>query len=373
MQIKRIDTFSVRIPLKPERRMITAWGRHDESNYVLVRLETDTGIVGWGEATCTPNWSGETWAGTEFLIERYLAPSVLGVDPANVAEVDRRMDKAAQLNWYAKSAIEMACWDVQGKAVGKPVYELLGGARRPLTIRSRFSMGAYAPDVAAQRAVERVAAGFQTIKVKTGTNPEVDLQRVRAVREAIGPDLDLTIDSNGGWDVDTAIQCVNALKDCNVSWVEQPIPAKDHTGLARIRQETGCRILADEACFDLIEAKELIAHQACDAITIYPGKNGGIRKSKEIVDYAERFGIPCTMGSNLEWDVATAAMVHLIVAAPNIAIEALPGDVLGPDYHELRIGKPPLKIEGPFTSITDAPGLGVSVDEEYVRGHLLKR
>ena len=117
------------------------------------------------------------------------------------------MDGACIHNWFAKAAIEMACWDIRGKAEGKPVYELLGGAVRPLAIRSRYSMGAYEPDARAARAKELVAAGFTTIKVKVGRDPAADVERVRAVREAIGPDIALTIDANCGWDADTAIRC----------------------------------------------------------------------------------------------------------------------------------------------------------------------
>jgi muconate cycloisomerase len=151
--------------------------------------------------------------------------------------------------------------------------------------------------------------------------------------------------------------------------VEQPIPPGDYTGLARVRRETGARILADESCFDLVHAQELIRHDCCDFITIYPGKNGGIRKAKEIAELAAMSGIACTIGSNLEWDVATAAMLHLIVATPNLQIESIPGDVLGPDYHEVSIARNPLRIQGPCTTLNDGPGLGVEIDLQVVDRH----
>lgn len=373
MLIARVETIPVRIPLKPERRMISALGRHDVSVFLLVCVTTDDGWEGWGEATVTPRWSGETCRGAKIIIDDVLAPAVVGCDAANIVELDRRMDAVAVGNWFAKSAIEMACWDIQGKVSGKPVYELLGGACRSLTIRSRFSLGAYDPERARRRAAELVAAGFTTIKVKVGVDPPRDVERVRIVRETIGPDIALTIDANGGWDVDTAIACIRDLKDCNVQLVEQPIPPGDYTGLARVRRETGAKILADESCFNVIDAQELIQHQCCDAISIYPGKNGGIRKTRTIAELAAAAGIPCTIGSNLEWDLGTAAMAHLIVSTPNLQIEQIPGDLLGPDYHEVSIAKNPIPINGPFTTLIPGSGLGVDVDRDVIESHRIDR
>src|SRR6185312_83648 len=123
-------------------------------------------------------------------------------------------------NWFAKSAIEMACWDVLGKAAGKPVYELLGGACRSLAIPSRFSMGADAVPRAKARAAELVEQGFTTVKVKVGGKPADDIARVRAVRETIGFDRKLVIDANCGWDAATAISCIRQLQDCQIDLIE---------------------------------------------------------------------------------------------------------------------------------------------------------
>ena len=373
MKIIRIETIPVRIPLKPERRMISALGRHEVSDFLLVQVHTDTGITGWGEATVTPRWSGETCRGAQSIIDEVLAPAVIGCQADNVIELDRRLDAVAVGNWFAKSAIEMACWDIQGKAAGKPVYELLGGACRPLTIRSRFSLGAYDPERARRRAAELVDAGFTTIKVKVGVDPTEDVERVRIVREVIGPAIALTIDANGGWDVETAIRCIHELEGCDLTLVEQPIPPGDYTGLARVRKETGAKILADESCFDLVHAQELIRHDCCDAISLYPGKNGGIRKSREIAELANQHGIACSIGSNLEWDLGTAAMAHFIIATPNMKVELYPGDVLGPDYHEVSIAKNPIRICGPLTTVNSGPGLGIEVDLDVVERHRLDR
>lgn len=362
MKITSIETYPVRIAIRPEYQMITSLGVHDVSHYVVIRVRTDAGIDGAGEATVSERWSGETVPGAMALIENVLAPAVNGCDPCDIEELDRRLDASCRHNWFAKSAIEMACWDIAGKAAGKPVFELLGGACRSLSIRCRFSMGAYDVPRAQQRAQQLIDQGFDTIKVKVGTAPEEDIARVRAVREVIGPDRDLMIDANCGWDVDTAIRCIHELEDCNLWLVEQPTPDGDYAGLARCRRETKPPVMADDICFDMAHARELIHNAACDVISLYPGKNGGIRKAKAIAEFAAQHGVACSIGSNLEYDVATAAMCHLIVATENMQIEKYPGDVLGPAYHETSVATNPISIEGPMTTITDAPGLGVDVD-----------
>jgi muconate cycloisomerase len=369
MRITQIETCPVRIPLKPERRMISALGQHTVSDYVLVRVSTDAGVDGVGEATVMPRWSGETVWGAKAVIDHVLAPQVIGCDPHSIVEIDHRMDRACAHNWFAKSAIEMACWDIQGRASGKPVYELLGGPCRPLAITCRFSMGAYEPERARRRARELVEEGFDTIKVKVGGEPTRDIERVRLVRETIGPQRKLVIDANCGWDADTAIRCVNALEDCRIALVEQPTPDGDYAAIARVRREIGPPVMADDMCFDLIHAQELARHEACDVISLYPGKNGGIRKAKLIAEFAAAHGVACSIGSNLEWDVATAAMAHLVVGCANMQVENYPGDMLGPEYHEVRIARNPVEIKGPVVTITDRPGLGVDIDWDVVKGH----
>ena len=190
---------------------------------------------------------------------------------------------------------------------------------------------------------------------------------MRAVRHAIGPDLRLMIDANCGWDVETAIECIQALDDCDLWMVEQPTPDGDYAGLARVRRETGPPIMADDICFDLAHARELIRGDCCDVISVYPGKNGGIRKSREIAEFAAQHGVACSIGSNLEYDVATAAMAHLVVATQNVRVEEFPGDMLGPVYHESSVAKEPVRIEGPLVTLGDAPGLGITVDWDSLK------
>jgi muconate cycloisomerase len=369
MKITHVETYPVRVPLKSERRMISSLGQHTVSEYLLVRVGTDEGIEGAGEATVMARWSGETVWGAQALVDRVLAPLVIGCDPHDIQEIDRRMDAACAHNWFTKSAIEMACWDIQGKAANKPVYELLGGAVRPLTFRCRFSMGAYEPDRARRVAAERVAAGFTTIKVKVGRSIIEDIERVRVVRETIGPDRELVIDANCGYDADTAIEAVRRMAPYRVALFEQPTPDGDYEGLARVRRAIEPAVMADDICFNLSHARELVRNQCCDCISAYPGKNGGIRKTIEIVDFAARHGLACSIGSNLELDIATAAMGHVVVARQNMQVEKYPGDVLGPIYHEFSLVRHPISIQGPEVTVPDRPGLGVEVDWQAAREH----
>ena len=192
------------------------------------------------------------------------------------------------------------------------------------------------------------------------------------MRAAAGPDVALVIDANGGWDADTAIAAVNSLEDCRLSLVEQPTLDGDYAVLARVRRAIGPPVMADDICFNLAHARELVRNQACDVISVYPGKNGGIGRARAIAELAAANGLSATIGSNLEWDVASAAMAHLVVACRAIEIEKYPGDLLGPDYHEFSIAREPLAIRGPLLTLTDRPGLGVEVDWDVVRGNLCR-
>ncbi len=367
MQITHLETYGVRVPLKPERRMISSLGQHTVSDYVLVRIGTDVGIEGVGEATVMPRWSGETAWGCKAVVDRYFAPVLVGLELTGIDELAARMDAVCKHNWFAKAAVEMAAWDAIGKLHGKPVYELLGGPRRDTTFRCRFSMGAYDLEKARRVAAERVAAGFTTIKIKVGGEADDDLQRVRAVREVIGPQLAIDIDANCGWSAETAIRKIRALNDCPLALVEQPTPDGDYEAISRVKRETGCTMMADDMCFDMIHAQELIRNRGCDVINVYPGKQGGIGKARQMVEWAAQHGVACTIGSNLELDVGTAAMAHLIVGCENMQVERFPGDALGPIYHEFSVVKNPLRIEGPLVTTPTTPGLGVDIEWEIVR------
>ena len=368
MQIASIQTYVIEVPIRQDVVITSALGTHAVSRVTLVRLTTDDGVEGVGEATVTPRWSGETALGAQALIAGYLAPPLLGLaliagpETADVETALVRMDAAAFANPFAKSAIEAAIWDVKGRAAGAPVYELLGGPVRDLALPIRFSLAAASPEQTAARAVERVAWGHRTLKVKVGGNPEADVARMRAVRQAIGPDVLLTCDANGGWSVRDAVRALHAMADLDLLLAEQPTPREDLDALAAVRRAVDVPIMADEGVFTLFDAQECLRREAADIIAVYPGKNGGILPCKRIVELAARHGVPCAIGSNLELDPGASPMCHVTVACANIAAERYHGDILGPLYQTESVARNPLRLEGGFVHTPTGAGLGVDVD-----------
>ena len=366
MKIKHIEAIPVCVPLKKGMTAKTAHGEHVTSPYVLVKIHTDAGIVGLGEATISALWSGETQAGAVSAIRDYIAPQLENKDPRDINAARRAMDFIIKLNPFTKAAVEMALWDIAGKAAGLPVYQLLGGKVRD---KVRIKLVVWARDIAGSRAMaeQHLKLGVTCVKVKVGLDPETDVARVRAVREVAGPDIPITIDANCGWTIQQAKQCLRQLADVNLLLAEQPIPAGDPAALAELRRDTPAPIMADESVFTLQDAWLLTLHRAADIFSVYPGKHGGIAATAEIITVAKAAGLRCTIGSNLELGVGTAAMLHVAAAFPEVDTDAFPADTIGPFYHEADLITKPLDLGPPHAKVPDGPGLGVELDEEQVR------
>jgi muconate cycloisomerase len=317
-------------------------------------------LTGWGEATVVPVWSGETQGGALAMIRDYFAPMLVGRDSSDVAGIVAEMDGVID-NPFTKAGVEMALLDLVGKRQRKPVYELLGGARNPLEIPIKFSIGLREPDDAANIAAGKVKEGFTAIKLKVGPDPEKDLSRVRAVREAVGPDVRMNVDVNGGWTVEQAIRETRRYEPYRLEYVEQPTPRWDIEGMAKVRQAVGVPIMADESVFAVWQAEQVIAKRAADLISIYPGKNGGILKAKRVCDLAAEAGIGCHLGSNLEWDIGTAAMCHLAAACGNVPVQRFPVDILGPLYYAVKPRSKPVRFDRGHVYVPAGDGLGVEI------------
>ena len=366
MKITRIEPIPICVPLKKGLTAKTAHGEHAVSPYVIVKVHTDAGIVGLGEATISGLWSGETQAGTVAAIAEYIAPQLIGTDPRNITAARRTMDFIIKLNPFTKAAVEMALWDIAGKAVGLPVYQLLGGKVRD---RVRIKLVVWARDVAGSRAMAEghLALGVSCVKVKTGLDPESDIARVRAVREVAGPNIPLTIDSNCGWTIQQAKYCLRHLADVNLLLAEQPIPPGDPAAMAELRRDTPAPIMADESVFTLQDAWLLTLHRAADIFSVYPGKHGGIAATAEIIAVAKAAGLRCTIGSNLELGIGTAAMLHVAAAFPEVDTDAFPADTIGPFYHEADLLTQSLDLGPPYAMVPTGPGLGVELDEAQLK------
>ena len=371
MAITQITAEPIGGIVRQEIAIVSSLGAHLVGNYVLIRVRDDAGREGLGEASVTSVWSGETQSGVIALVQEFLAPLVMGADPFDVDWIMRRIDRAAHVNSFAKAAIESALLDLQGKTLGVPLYQLLGGRDQTLDghgvsqpspgIRLKFVIGKVDPNTAAQRAATMVAKGWTCIKVKVGQDPHADVARLRAVRASIGPDTMLTVDANGGYTVDQAVWAARQFEPLDVRLLEQPTRRGDHRAMAEVRRRVGLPVMADESVFTALDALEAIRHDAADVLSLYPGKHGGVRATQNIARMAESAGIVCTIGSNLEREVATAAMAHLTVATPNIQCERFPGDLIGPLYYEQALGNRPLAYHGDRLQLPDGPGLGVNL------------
>ncbi|MCS7046126.1 MAG: mandelate racemase/muconate lactonizing protein [Gemmataceae bacterium] len=370
MRIARIDAVPIHGTIKPDFAIISSLGRHIVGQYVLVRVYDDQGRVGLGEASVTSVWSGETQAGTIALIQQEFVPILVGADPFDLEWITHRMDRAVFGNSFAKAAMEMALLDLQGRILGVPVYRLIGGGcggasggNREIGIRLKFVVGAVEPPLAAERARRMVELGWQAIKVKVGRDPDpqADVDRLRAVRQAVGPHIWLSVDANGGYTVAQAVWAAAQFEKLGVMLFEQPTRRLDHAAMAQVRRRSGIPIMADESIFTPLDALEAIRRRAADVFSLYPGKHGGVRATQQIAKMAEAAGIPCTIGSNLEREVATAAMAHLVWATANLQCDRFPGDLIGPLYFEQSLATRPLDYQADRLRLPEGPGLGIDV------------
>jgi muconate cycloisomerase len=212
-----------------------------------------------------------------------------------------------------------------------------------------------------------MSKGLKALKVKVGIEPEADVVRVRAVRQAIGPAIRMGVDANGGWSVRVAIGTIRRMADeCNIYFAEQPVAPLDVQWLADVRRNITVPVMADESCYTLQDAMAIARAGAADILSVYVGKGGGIGPARKMAAVAEAAGLTCTVGSNLEMGIASAAMAHLATATPGIGAEEFPCDILGPLAYEHDLLIEPLDFRDGSVKAPDRPGLGVTLDEEML-------
>jgi muconate cycloisomerase len=388
MRITRIETIPIRVPIKPELAIRSGrGGSHLESPFLLVNVHTDEGIIGLGEVSCTPRWSGEDQVTAAHFIEKYFAPGLVGEVVDDVGRLNAKITTVVAGNYFTKAGVEMALWDIVGKAQGRPVWEVARNMGQgegnknpgcllpaPCSVPTKWSVSGVEPAKAAEIAHWAVAQGFSKMKVKVGIDPDGDVARVRAVRDTVGDRVKLGVDANGGWPTpDIAIATINRLRDeCDIYFAEQPVPAGDHDAMAEVRRGVRVPIIADESIYTLADAKMLARAEAADVFSIYIGKAGGIGPALEIAAFADSVGVKCTIGSNLELGVGTAAMIHLAMSAPGIDADTYPCDIIGPLFYEDDILTEPLPISGGSARLYGRPGLGVELDDEKIKKYRVK-
>lgn len=356
MKIVKAEIHAVEFPLKEP--FIISYATYPHMAAVIVKLVTDTGLTGYGEAVPDEHVTGEQVDGTYEILKNVLAPQVIGQSPFDIENIHHRMNGAIARNPAAKAAIDIACYDLMGKATGQPVYNLIGG-RAHDNLQYPKVLSIESPEVMAEKAKKAMEGGFSSLKLKVGgADSATDIKRIYAVREAVGPDMPIRIDVNQGWKtVGHAVQVINKLEDANLTWVEQPIRMGNIRGLADVRQKTSTPIMADESVQSMEDVLEIIRLEAADYINIKLMKCGGIFPAIAMAKAAEAAGIIAQIGSMVESSVGSAAGYHAVMSRRNIETAELTGPLLFAE----EIGD--LDFQLPYVHLADKPGLGINVDE----------
>jgi muconate/chloromuconate cycloisomerase len=335
-------------------------------NFAFVRLETRGGVVGWGEAACLggPTWSEESAESVAVVIERYIAPWLVGRDAAGIEPLRIEMRRRVQGNPFARAAVEMALWDLNGRALGVPVHRLLGGRVRDRVPLS-WSLAVADPDAEIAEAREKVALGHRIFKIKTAAHPLAhDVERVRRIREAVGPAVALRVDANQGWDRPTALAAVRALEPHGLDFVEQPVPRWDLDGLAEIARRSRVPIMADESCASEHDALALARGGGVAILALKLTKSAGILGTMAIARIAEAAGLGCYVGCMIETSLGTAAYLQVAVAAAPVTWGC---ELFGPLLLQGDVTRRPVAYADGAILALDGPGLGVDVDETALK------
>lgn len=352
MKITDIKLGLISVPLKKPFK--TALRIVNSVEDIVVRIETDTGHIGYGEAPPTGVITGDTKGGIIGAIEDHIKMHLIGMDIENIEEIMLRLDKSILGNTSAKAAVDIAIYDLFGQLYKAPVYKLLGGYRKEIITDITISVND--PDEMAQDSIEAVKQGYKTLKIKVGKNAQLDIKRMQAIRDAVGYDVDLRIDANQGWTAKEAIYTLGKMEDAglDIELVEQPVPAHDLKSLKLVTNNVNIPVLADESVFSPRDAITIMEMGAADLINIKLMKTGGIHNALKICSMAEVYGVECMLGCMLEAKISVTAAVHLAAAKSIITKIDLDGPVLcsedpvdgGAIFEDYKI------------TLTDDPGFG---------------
>jgi len=380
MKITGVETLQVAVPLRRIHRMATGGDDVGLGRYPIVKVKTDEGITGLGEAPALKEWGGDygVYFGESpkmvmMVIQHYLAPAIEGEDPFNIELVHTKMDVAIKGHPYAKAAIDFALYDIMGKALNLPVYQLLGGLYRR-AIPLAHSIGIMAPEKAATEAAEAVEDGIKTIKLKVGLDPERDVATVREVRRTVGPTIDITVDGNQGYPTaKAAIKVLRRMEEFGVLFVEQPVEGL--AAMATVARALDTPIMADESAWTPQDILRIIEKEAADVISLYPTKPGGLFNAKKVAAVCEAGGLPCNVNGSAELGVANAVNLHLSASTKVVThacvfpVTTLMGrevtNIAGRFYVDDIITEPFEYANGNLF-VPSRPGLGIELDEEKV-------
>lgn len=385
MKIQSIETIPVRLPTRRAHQWANL--KTPIGVYLVVKLVTDEGLTGLGEAPALKDWGGdhmryygETPTSVAAVIHDILEPTLTGEDPRRIEWLHTLMDQAVKGYPYSKAAIDMALYDVVGKAAGVPAYQLLGGLYRE-SVPISHSIGLMGMDEAVAEVRRVQEEGIKTIKLKGGVEPGRDVELLRRVREALGADMNLTVDANNGYkSAKEAVRTTNAMEPYNILYMEQPVEGLD--AMAEVTRRVDTPVMADESAWTTWDVLEIIEKKAADIISIYTTKPGGLLKAKKVAAIAEAAGFPCNVNGSVEMGVGNAANVHLAAstAAANLGCvipvttpdaEAT-GRIAGIYYKDDIVTEPFEFVDG-AVKVPRGPGLGVELDEEKVERYRLDK
>ncbi len=337
-----------------------ALGSESAAENVLVRLRTADGVVGWGESSPYSPVTSETQT-SNVAIAKDLANLVRGRDPFTIPKIVADMDAFAPGNPSIKAAFEMALWDICGKLCGQPVCCLLGNYRD--SFETDLTIFLDTPAAMAETAKTVVRRGFRAIKVKVGEEPDLDIERLRAIRQAVGDNITLRVDANQGWTPAAAVRALKGLEGAHLQLCEQPVPFWDWDGLKFVRQHVPVPVMADEAVQSPHDAIEAVRRGACDMINIKLMKCGGILSAMRIADIAAAANMQCMLGCMSETRLALTAAAHVVAACSNV----LYADLDAFDFLRIDPVFGGMEINSGVIQLPAKPGLGLDVDPAYLK------
>lgn len=358
MKIAHTEIYRFSIPMEP---FAIATGTMYHAQNVLIRIITTDGLSGVGECSAFPMIVGET-QDTCLVLARDFAALWKEKDPLQINERLRELDLYIARNPTIKSAFDIALHDLTAKHAGLPLYRYLGGQVREIV--TDITVGLDTPEKMAAKALSFQKNGADVIKVKLGKDPKDDIERIRAIRQAIGDDMTIRIDANQGWSFEAAVMALRGLEPLGIQFCEQPMRSYNDALLPALREKTSIPLMADESCYDHRDAERLAASGACDYINIKFSKSGGIAEALRIQDTAAQNDIPCMIGGMLESRVALSAKVHFAYAAPNVQFFDMDTCMLG---HLEDPAVDGVRFDGYRISIPDLPGIGADADPAFLQ------
>ncbi len=311
-RVERVACDRVSVPLHTP--FATALRRTTTVESVVVRITDTDGVTGWGEAPQVWPVTGESLAGAEACVQGPLAAAVTGADTDDLVPLCRRVAAAVHGNHGAKAAVDVALHDLAARRRGVSLPVLLGsGTHR---VPTDVTLAAGSADELAAAARARSDEGFTVLKLKVGTDAATDVERVRSVRAAVGPDVRVRLDANQGWTARAAVSVITALEDAGlgVELVEQPVPASDLDGLAWVTARVATPVMADESVFGVRDLVEVIRRRAADLVNVKLAKCGGIGPARTLLDLADAHGVGTVVGSMMETHVGVAAAASVVAA-----------------------------------------------------------